>query len=116
MNIKEKVVETARIKGFSMNRLEELCGFGAGTISKWDRSIPAADKLGKVADVLGVSTDYLLGRGEEDLPDSYDEIRAELDRLRTDPDLRVLLSASAGLTREDLEMVIAMAKRMKGEN
>lgn len=115
----ERIQELAKRKGLSLTGLEKETG--VHNIYRWDTHMPSADKLMKVADYLGVSVDCVLGREpipEEHEPeqDSFEEIRDELEALRADPDLRVLLSAGAGLTREDLEMVIAMAKRMKGEN
>lgn len=119
MSVRERVTELAQKKGISVKKLEEELGLGRGSVHHWGESMPAADKLLKVADYFGVSVDYLLGReaaGQDpDRPDSYDEIRAELDALRRNPELRVLLSASADLTQEDIAFVTAMAKRMKGE-
>ncbi|WP_432707917.1 helix-turn-helix domain-containing protein [Leuconostoc citreum] len=40
-------------------------GLADKSIYSWDRSTPKADNLQKVADVLHVSTDYLLGRTDE---------------------------------------------------
>lgn len=47
-------------KGTSIFKLEKELGFGNGTIYKWDKSSPAVDKLKRVAEYLGVSTDFLL--------------------------------------------------------
>lgn len=47
-------------KGISIFKLEKELGFGNGTIYKWDKSSPAVDKLKRVAEYLGVSTDFLL--------------------------------------------------------
>jgi len=113
----ERIAELAKKRGLSLTAFEKAVGLH--NIYRWDVNTPSADKLLKVADYFGVSVDYLLGReaaGQDpDRPDSYDEIRAELDALRRNPELRVLLSASADLTQEDIAFVTAMAKRMKGE-
>lgn len=66
MTLKEKIKKLANDKGLSLPSLESELGFGNGTILKWDKSTPNADKLAKVADYFHVSVDYLLGR-EEDL-------------------------------------------------
>ena len=65
MTIKERVRSLAKSKNISLTVLEEILGFGAGTISKWDKSTPNADKLNAVAKYFEVSMDYLL-TGEED--------------------------------------------------
>ena len=119
-SVKEIVLSLCAERGVKIGTLERETRMSNGTIKKWtDETLPSGATLVAIADYFGVSVDYLLGR-EEDAPDpgqpdSYDEIRAELDRLRRDPELRLLLSHSAKLTREDLEIVTAMAKRMHGE-
>lgn len=65
MTLKERVKELANNKGLSLPALESALGFGNGTILKWDKSTPNADKLTKVADYFNVSIDYLLGREEK---------------------------------------------------
>lgn len=73
MTIKERIKKLANSEGLSIPKLEEELGFGGGTISRWDKSAPSADKLSKIADRYGVSVDYLLGRtqttnsGEDDI-------------------------------------------------
>lgn len=117
--IYERIKQLAYRKGVSIKQLERDLGFAENSVKKWNVSMPNSASLIKLADYFGVSVDYLLGReaaGQDpDRPDSYDEIRAELDALRRNPELRVLLSASADLTQEDIAFVTAMAKRMKGE-
>ena len=49
----------AKQKGLSLTKLEEILGFGNGTIGKWTKQSPSCDKLGAVADYLSVSIDYL---------------------------------------------------------
>lgn len=56
----EKIRELAHKRNSSIPAVEKACGLSNGAISKWDISIPRADNLKKVADYLGVSTDYLL--------------------------------------------------------
>lgn len=57
----ETIKNLCNAHGISIPKLEEKLGFGAGTISKWKKSAPGADKLVKVAEYFQVSTDYLLG-------------------------------------------------------
>ena len=48
--------------------LAKHIGVSQATISSWERGekMPSATNLASLAEVLGVSTDYLLGRGEGD--------------------------------------------------
>lgn len=62
MSIKETVRKLAQEAGTSLPKLELELGFGAGTISKWDKSAPSVDKLNAIADYFNVTVDYLLSR------------------------------------------------------
>ena len=117
MTIGERIKNAREDKGITLEDLAKTVGLNRSTLSRYETGTIAgipSDRIEAIADALGVTPAYLMG-WDEPTDDSYSEIRAELDALRRDPTLRVLLSASEGLTREDLEMVIAMAKRMKGE-
>lgn len=50
----------------SIAELERKANLGNGTIRRWVDSIPSADKLYRVAKILGVSIEYLIN-GEEDV-------------------------------------------------
>lgn len=65
MTIFERTKEVARQRGLSLVTLEEKAGLSEKSLYKWKISNPSSDNLQKVADVLNVSTDYLLGRTDE---------------------------------------------------
>jgi transcriptional regulator with XRE-family HTH domain len=62
MSLSEKIRKLCKNKNISINALEKEIGFGGSTISKWEKSSPTVDKLQKVADYFGVTTDHLLGK------------------------------------------------------
>ena len=62
MNVLDRVKMLADQKEISIPELEKKLGFGNGSIYKWGKSMPSADKLSAVADYFNVTTDYLLGR------------------------------------------------------
>lgn len=69
MTIKDRIRKLANSEGLSIPRLEEELGFGGGTISRWDKSVPSADKLAKIAERYNVTIEYLLHGGERICPD-----------------------------------------------
>lgn len=69
MTLKERIKELANSEGLSLPKLEEELGFGGGTISRWDKSAPSADKLAKIATRYNVTVNYLLYGGERICPD-----------------------------------------------
>lgn len=78
--LKERIRVLAKTKGVGIPAVEKALGFGNGTILKWEKSSPSADKLKMVADYFGVTVDYLL-TGEEKEPQAVDPQAAQFDRL-----------------------------------
>ncbi|EDX41569.1 helix-turn-helix domain-containing protein [Limosilactobacillus reuteri] len=60
MSVYTAVKKVAYEKGKSIYRIERDLGLSNGYISKWNKSMPGADKLQAVADYLGVTPQYLL--------------------------------------------------------
>lgn len=61
-----RIKELADAKGITMVTLGRAVGASSGNMSDWKagRSAPNVDKLIKIADYFGVTTDFLLGRDE----------------------------------------------------
>ena len=109
LTIKERIEILCDGKGIgSISALEKELGFGSGTILKWDRQTPSADKLAKVADYFGCSVDYLLGR---EVDDTYRDALAE--ELARDPDLRSLMDMSRKCTSDELNILKGLIKSWK---
>ena len=60
MTLRERIKELCKERNISLNKLERECGFAKGYISKLDKSTPNSENLQKIADYLGVSTDFLM--------------------------------------------------------
>lgn len=60
MGLVEKIQELCSSKETTLIGLEREIGLGRGTIRKWNQYSPSIDKLQKVADYFGVTTDSLL--------------------------------------------------------
>lgn len=107
----DTIKQLCKNAGISLSVLEQELGLGKSTIYRWDTMPPAIDKVQRVADYFGVSTDFVTGR--EVTPS--DETEAMLEYLHKNPDMRVLLSSSSKLEKEDLDAVVAIVKRMNRE-
>lgn len=70
--IYDRIKEISNKKGVSIDYVNDKAGLSNKAIYGWKKSTPKADNLQKVADVLHVSTDYLLGRTDEMNPSSAD--------------------------------------------
>lgn len=77
MTVFERTKEIANKRGLSLADLETKAGLSDKSLYKWKKSNPSSDNLQKVADVLDVSTDYLLGRTNQ--MNSYDSSNKTTD-------------------------------------
>ena len=58
----ERLLELCEIKDIKITRLCEEVTNSPGNLATWKKGYMRSDYLSKCADILGVSTDYLLGR------------------------------------------------------
>ncbi|KMK53169.1 MULTISPECIES: helix-turn-helix domain-containing protein [Fructobacillus] len=70
MTLVSRTKETAKLRGLSLKTVATKAGLAENAIYRWNENNPKAENLQKVADVLNVSTDYLLGRTNQ--MNSYD--------------------------------------------
>ncbi|ATP37563.1 XRE family transcriptional regulator [Ligilactobacillus salivarius] len=57
----ERISKLANKKGYSIRKIERICGFSNGTIRAWRNNNNApVRKLKRVSDLLGVTIDELL--------------------------------------------------------
>lgn len=121
MTLKERIRKLANSEGLSIPKLEEELGFGGGTISRWDKSAPAADKLAKIADRFGVTVDYLLGREltKKDIKDIAKDMEALRDKLLNNEEGPASYDGEP-IPSEDVELLLGqielMMRRLKPIN
>jgi transcriptional regulator with XRE-family HTH domain len=58
--IVERIKDVASEKHLSIAHIERKTDLGNGTIARWSNMTPSSENVVKVADFLGVTTDYLL--------------------------------------------------------
>ena len=75
----ERIKNISKKKGYSSLRvLSETAGLGPNAIYQWRDKTPRTDNLQSVADVLGVSVDYLLGNTDDMHANKKDESTVDL--------------------------------------
>lgn len=74
----DRIKEISNKKGVSIDYVNDKAGLSNKAIYGWKKSTPKADNLQKVADVLHVSTDYLLGRTDQMNATSSDKKVADI--------------------------------------
>ena len=65
MTVYATIKKLACDKNITIRHIERGLDLSNGSISKWDKSIPRADNLQKVADYLGATTTYILNKSKE---------------------------------------------------
>ena len=79
MTLFERVKEISKKHGFSSLRvLSEQAGLSPNVVYGWKTKEPSAKSLQAVADVLGVSVDYLLGNTDDMHANKKDESTVDL--------------------------------------
>ena len=68
MILAEKIIKLRKQQGWSQEELAMKLGISRQSVSKWEStaSIPDLDKIIKLSELFGVSTDYLLKDSEDD--------------------------------------------------
>lgn len=119
MSVYERIEQLCKERKVSKRKLSLDLGLNQSTVSKWKDHDPTSDKIKKVADYFDVSVAYLMGETDVQKnvqPTYYNEpmtvkkAEALLDKQRT------LMAASADLTEESIDLLIAMANQLKGTN
>lgn len=72
MTVFERIKKLSKDRGWSLQTVASKAGLGTNSIYKWKSQTPKLDKLDKVANVLNVSVDYLLGKSDFEKPKSVE--------------------------------------------
>lgn len=108
-SLKERIYNLAHQQNLTVRQIEKDLGWADRSIAKWDKNRPSIDKVRMLADYLGVSIDFILNRED---PYATNE---DLRMLHDNPDLHILLSASKNLTKEDIDVLSNLARRMNND-
>lgn len=100
----DRIKNISKKKGYSSLRvLSETAGLGPNAIYQWRDKTPRTDNLQAVADVLGVSVDYLLGNTDDMHANKKDESTVDLIAAHWGIDLD-------NLSKEEKAIVMARAR------
>ncbi|TGE58580.1 helix-turn-helix domain-containing protein [Weissella confusa] len=114
MTVFERIKETAKLRGTNLKNLAKQVGLSENAIYPWKNKTPRTDNVQAVADVLGVSVDYLLGNTDEMHSNKKDDMPVDLEEVldKLGPTLRF---EGKELTDEQKIKLYEMAKLMLGE-
>lgn len=101
--------------GYSQQQMAKKLHVTQGAISQWEigKTVPAADQLVSLAAIFGITVDELLDAAPRQ--EAHDEAWAFRERLRRDPDYRLLFDAADNAKPEHLRAAAAMLKALEPE-
>jgi transcriptional regulator with XRE-family HTH domain len=124
-------IKKARLElGMTQEELGEKVGVQKAAINKYETGIVVNLKRGvivKLADVLNVTPEYLMGWDEDqgfydDIAkrnagtNEEDEVMKYAEELRNRPGMRLLFDATKNCTEEDMRKVADMIKALRGDD
>jgi len=109
--------------GMTPNGVAKKIGLSSATVTYWSKGTkPTYESIKRVADFFNVPIESLMGNDDAQPQAAESSLNAEarsliddVELLHKNPELRVLLSASSKLTKDDLAVVTEIAKRMNRE-
>ena len=109
MTLFERVKEISKKHGFSSLRvLSEQAGLSPNVIYGWKTKDPSAKTLQAVADVLGVSVDYLLGNTDDMYGNKKENEPVDLYTVADDERDRLISANGQPITDDDWAIIKAV--------
>ena len=113
----ERIEALLRERGISGSKLSADLGMSRSFMTELRKGRPKgvnAETAARIAEYLGVTTDYLLGKSEQPGPVNGDEELTEyLQELRERPDKRMLFSVTKNATKAQVEAIVRMIEEMQ---
>lgn len=94
--------------GFTQDELAQKLGISKGSVAMWEtnKRTPSTGTLVRLADLFGVTTDYLLGRTENPVPEQSANMPQDASRTAN------LISAFEQLDTDNQDIIIGEAKKL----
>ena len=113
MSLYERVKSLCREYEITIAGLERICGFGNGTIKKWEHTTPSGDRLARVADHFHVTVDFLLGREPIPSQEKDTELLEIARELKENPDMKQLLEIARHSSPAHLKAYVSFLKELQ---
>ena len=118
VTIGDKIKNLLKEKNISQSELSKLTGIRQSSISDYinNRYIPKQDKIYLIANALNVSPSHLYTL-EESTNEGYytdPEVAEYANKLKNNPDMRLLFDAAEDMTKDDIDYVVDLINRLKG--
>lgn len=113
MNFYDRLNSLIKTNGLSQRKLEIELGLSNGSISKWKKYSPNAEKVQLLADYFGVTVEYLMtGKETLHVTSNGDNILYEINQ---NPDLRLLLEIGRKAPPDRLKTYVEFLNKITEE-
>ncbi|MCI8630665.1 MAG: helix-turn-helix transcriptional regulator [Firmicutes bacterium] len=119
MSIGNKLKELREAAGYNKREVAEKLDMPYTTYNNYETGAREAgsETLKKIANLYGVSIDYIFENDTQSSAYYLDRETAEMaQEIYENPELRILFDASRKVSKEDLQLVVDMVKRLKKED
>lgn len=116
MPFQKTLADLMQLNGVSNYKLAKAIGCSQSSPANWLKgTVPDVEKLQKIADYFGVTTDYLLTGEEKEKPlvSGDEELTEYLEMLKNRPECRMLFKLSKGATKEDVEQAVKIIEALR---
>ena len=103
MTVLDRIKKVSKMYGYNLTKVNDLANLGKNTIYSWKNKEPSHNNVQAVADVLGISVDYLLGNTDDMHANKKDESTVDLIAAHWGIDLD-------NLSQEEKAIVMARAR------
>lgn len=114
MTVYERIKEISKARGMSLQSVAKSAGLSQNMIYQYKTVNPKTETLRTLADVLGVSVDYLLGNTDEMHGNKKDDMPIDLDKVLSEEGMAMF--DGQPLSDEYKKALLAMLKTMKGND
>ena len=113
----DRFEQLRRSRGITKKFIAQYLGRSATLCQDWKqkKSVPSAEQMSLVADILGTTPAYLSGMTDDPSPatNESDELEQMLTMLRDREDMRLLFRTSRDATPEDIRQAVKIIEALR---
>ncbi len=111
----DKYLELCEARGIAPTRAALDMGFSKSAVMRWKNGyVPQYKTMQKIAEHFNISTDFLMGMGD-DMPKVAPDVQELIEDYNSRPEMKMLFKATKGVTAEDIERAAKFLEAMKGD-
>lgn len=112
----ERIKALCAEKGITVQTLEMMSGLSNGTITHWRNSNPRVSAVCAIANVLNSTVEYIYaGEGPAHPKEAEIETNEYLQKLRDDPNTRMLFDLAETAAPEEIKATVTFFKMLRNQ-